>query len=112
MSLVRAPLPPTQLAGLYCSGWQGSRPPAHAQEPIYNDVDSALLRHIGIETVDTPKGFDLLKQTSFASGHGVPIGVSHSILLKEPSPYLSHDLGCTRDYYQGKLDQERYVFYS
>jgi hypothetical protein len=71
-------------------------------------MDSALLRHLGIETVDTPKGFDLLRQTSFACGHGVPMRVSHSILLKEPSLYLSHDLGWTRDYFQGKLDQERY----
>ena len=71
---------------------QGQSRPAYAQEPEYNHLDSAFLATLNINTVGSPKGFELLDKSSFAYAPGAEFDVAMRSVFAEPQIYLTHEL--------------------
>ena len=71
---------------------QGKRPPAFAQEPDYNDLDTALLSSLHITKVNHPTAFCLLTPASFAYCPGAELFVILRTLAFDPAIYLGNAL--------------------
>jgi hypothetical protein len=74
----------------------GQRPPAYAQEPLYNTQDATLLSTLDIQKIEHPKGFDVLNLHSFAFCPGAEQNVVLRTLSTDPFIYWG-----------GKLDSYR-----
>jgi hypothetical protein len=70
----------------------GSRPPAYAQEPCYNQLDTAFLRSLSIEVVAHPEGFDALAENSFVYSPAAEAQVEVQILTRSPAIWLHRTL--------------------
>lgn len=77
----------------------GQRPPAYAQEPLYNAQDATLLSTLGIQKIEDPKGFDVLNLHSFAFCPGAEQSVVLRTLSTDPSIYWGGKL----DIYRGSM---------
>jgi hypothetical protein len=78
----------------------GQRPPAYAQEPLYNTQDATLLSTLGIQKIEDPKGFEVLNPYSFAFCPGAEQSVVMRTLSAEPLIYWGGKL----DTYRGSMD--------
>jgi hypothetical protein len=65
---------------------------AYAQEPEYNDFDSVLLQQLQITKVDTPRGFNFVRERSLTYCPAVPFLVLHNIVARNPVVNLATNL--------------------
>ncbi len=62
----------------------------YAQEPCYNDLDVEFLKTLGITTVVDPKGFDLVRDSTFAYTPMCEPPVELATMLRNPAMLLTH----------------------
>jgi hypothetical protein len=74
----------------------GQRPPAYAQEPLYNTQDATLLSTLGIQKIEDPRGFDILSPHSFAFCPGAEQNVVLRTLSTDPFIYWGAKLNSYR----------------
>jgi hypothetical protein len=88
----------------------GQRPPAYAQEPLYNTQDATLLSTLGIQKIEDPRGFDVLSLHSFAFCPGAEQDVVLRTLSTDPFIYWGGKL----DSYRGSMGylQSRTISYA
>jgi hypothetical protein len=66
--------------------------PAHAQDPAYNDIDTEFLKSMGIEVVQTPRGFELLTSKSLVYTPTAELHVELQTLGARPAIRLGSKL--------------------
>jgi hypothetical protein len=86
----------------------GQRPPAYAQEPLYNAQDATLLSTLGIQKIEDPKGFDVLNHHSFAFCPGAEYHVFLHTLSTDPLIYWGGNLDNYRGYLQSSTVSSGY----
>ena len=62
----------------------------YAQEPCYNDLDVEFLETLGITAVADPKGFDLVKHSTFAYTPMCEPPVELATMFRKPAMLLTH----------------------
>lgn len=67
---------------------QDLRESLYAQEPYYNELDTALLASFGITKVDNPRAFELLDHHSFVYSPAAEPEVEKEILRRAPQIWL------------------------
>jgi hypothetical protein len=72
---------------------QGAAVSAYAQEPQYNELDVALLESLDISTLESPHGFKLLHEQSFAYSPAAEPTVEAQILERNPQIWLHRSFG-------------------
>jgi hypothetical protein len=93
----------------------GLRPPAYAQEPLYNTQDATLLSTLGIQKIEDPRGFDVLSLYSFAFCPGAEQDVALRTLSRDPFIYWGAKLDSYRGpmgYLQSSMISHGYMTYS